>query len=156
MIDRCNQRLNIKSYSKIRFWRTIWTTVAAWCDVTKNSAELLYYREDQTDHPQPGDRAALVCHCPLRLFREWSRLCPPVHWWRDIEPTLAATAKKHKECSGSVLLMRLINVTLLTGVIHANINNGSADSPSNHRHPSVGATTRASATSKHAPNAQKH
>ena len=43
-----------------------------------------------------------------------------------------------------------------TGVMQAKINNGAADSPSSHRHPKVGATANANATSKQAPNAQKH
>lgn len=33
---------------------------------------------------------------------------------------------------------------------------GKAESPSNHRHPKVGITTRANSTSRHAPKAQKH
>lgn len=43
-----------------------------------------------------------------------------------------------------------------TGVMHANINNGAEERPSSHRQPKVGATASASATSKHAPSAQKH
>lgn len=40
--------------------------------------------------------------------------------------------------------------------MHAKMNNGRDDKPRSHRQPKVGATTRANATSKHAPNAQKH
>lgn len=36
------------------------------------------------------------------------------------------------------------------------MNSGAADKPNSHRQPSVGATANANATSKQAPNAQKH
>lgn len=36
------------------------------------------------------------------------------------------------------------------------MNNGAEDRPNSHLHPSVGATAKASATSKQAPSAQKH
>lgn len=44
----------------------------------------------------------------------------------------------------------------LTGVIQAKMNKGADDNPKSHLHPCVGATANASATSKHAPSAQKH
>lgn len=44
----------------------------------------------------------------------------------------------------------------ITGVMHANINNGAEERPKSHRQPKVGATANANATSKHAPSAQKH
>lgn len=40
--------------------------------------------------------------------------------------------------------------------MQANIKSGADDNPSNHLQPKVGATANARATSKHAPNAQKH
>lgn len=45
---------------------------------------------------------------------------------------------------------------LLTGVMHAKMNNGADESPNSHLHPRFGATANAKATSKHAPRAQKH
>lgn len=39
--------------------------------------------------------------------------------------------------------------------MQANANKGNAENPSSQRHPNVGATARARATSKHAPRAQK-
>lgn len=43
-----------------------------------------------------------------------------------------------------------------TGVMQANINSGADDNPRSQRHPKFGAIANASATSKHAPRAQKH
>lgn len=44
----------------------------------------------------------------------------------------------------------------LTGQMIANNSRGNVDKASNHFQPNVGMTIRASTTSKHAPNAQKH
>lgn len=44
----------------------------------------------------------------------------------------------------------------LTGQTTTKASNGPVDSASSHCQPSVGITTTARATSKHAPNAQKH
>lgn len=52
--------------------------------------------------------------------------------------------------------MKQFKKILVTGVMHAKMNNGAADKPSSHRQPNVGATAKARATSKQAPRAQKH
>lgn len=49
-----------------------------------------------------------------------------------------------------------LDLIIFTGVMQAKMNNGAEDRPNSHLHPSVGATANASATSKQAPNAQKH
>lgn len=40
--------------------------------------------------------------------------------------------------------------------MQANMKSGADDNPRSHRHPRFGAIANAKATSKHAPNAQKH
>lgn len=52
--------------------------------------------------------------------------------------------------------MQLLSNEVLTGVMHAKMNNGADERPKSQRHPKVGATANAKATSKQAPRAQKH
>lgn len=47
-------------------------------------------------------------------------------------------------------------ISILTGQIIAKARSGPVDKASSQCHPNVGITTNAKATSKHAPNAQKH
>lgn len=80
--------------------------------------------------------------------------------WYDIWPTQVTTAMSKQEGmdqqSTNNTEIKEKGYADITGVIHANMNSGADDSPSNQRHPKFGAIANASATSKHAPRAQKH
>lgn len=83
-------------------------------------------------------------------------LCPIDHFVYDIWQIRAAT-----ESETEIIIyfyphtFHMISA-LLTGVMHAKMNNGADESPNSHLHPRFGATANAKATSKHAPRAQKH
>jgi hypothetical protein len=78
------------------------------------------------------------------------------------DPLISPSA--HLTCQAVFVKLYLINkvmiqmmfLLLLTGQTKAKANKGPVDNASSHCQPKVGITTNARATSKHAPNAQKH
>lgn len=134
---------------------TKWTRAVKLFAEAMDSKELWCYREGPTVHPRPIVPTASVGRCLWRFVLASWVLCLLGRWSRGIGQTPAATTNG-KYLNVKQSFSHAYASHPLTGVMHAKTNRGAADSPSSHLQPRFGATARASATSKHAPSAQKH